>query len=212
MDISNFDRTTAIDSEEARLQEEYEHLTTKLHKQKLLLSVMKNIDCNEIKGAEENGQQNIGKALDFVRAFDYLKMDNAGTNVLGKFIFSKLKIDISIINLFGCTGIPDKPYELPYVEKRALKAKILEDLPKHYEKELQFCRNMEPEILEPEILDRKLLNLKQREQELVTEIAVKKADLCKALNEAIELRFGSSLENHSKLIKAKISVEQVKAQ
>lgn len=87
MDISNFDRTNAIDSEEARLQEEYEHFTTKLHKQKLLLSVMKNIDCNEIKGVEENGQQNIGKALDFVHAFDYLKMDNAGTNVLGKFIF-----------------------------------------------------------------------------------------------------------------------------
>lgn len=84
MEASCLDKTNAIDSEEARLREEYEQLTTKLHKQKLILSVMRNIDCNDMKNVDENGKQNVDKALDFVRAFDYLKMDNTGTNVLGK--------------------------------------------------------------------------------------------------------------------------------
>lgn len=77
------DKTNTIDLEEVRLREEYEHLTAKLHKQKLILSVLKDIDCNEVQNVDEIGKQNIDKALDFVRAFDYLKMDHAGTNVLG---------------------------------------------------------------------------------------------------------------------------------
>lgn len=77
-----------IISEESRLLEEYEQLVLKHHKQQLILSVMKNIDCNEIKDVDEPGKKNIEKSLDFVRAFDYLKMDNAGTNVLGNFIMT----------------------------------------------------------------------------------------------------------------------------
>lgn len=213
MDFTNldFDKTNAMDSEDARLREEYEHLTTKLHKQKLILSVLKSIDCSEMESVDECGKQNIDKALDFVRAFDYLKMDNTGVTVLGM-LLNECKQCVQITrHIYSIIGIPEKPNELSYVEKRALKAKVLEDLPKYYEKELQFCRNMEPEILEPEILDKKLLDLKKREQELVTDLAGKKVDLCKALNEAIDIRFGPTQENRSKLMKSKFSVEQVKA-
>lgn len=80
---SEYDKMQSIDPEEARLREEYEQLMTKLHKQKLILSVMKDINCNDIKNLDEIGKKNIDKALDFVRAFDYLKMDVSGTNVLG---------------------------------------------------------------------------------------------------------------------------------
>lgn len=73
-----------IDSEETQLLEEYEQLAIKYHKQKLILSVIKDIHCDEIKDVDETAKKNIDKALDFVRAFDYLKMDN-GTNVLGNF-------------------------------------------------------------------------------------------------------------------------------
>lgn len=78
-------KTLPGDSEEARLREEYEQLTMKLHKQKLILSVIKNIDCNDLKNVDEDGKKNIDRALDFVRAYDYLKMDSAGTNILGNF-------------------------------------------------------------------------------------------------------------------------------
>lgn len=114
--------------------------------------------------------------------------------------------------LSSFAGIPDKPHELSYVEKRALKAKVLENLPKYYEKPLEFCRNLEPEILNPEILDKQLVDLKAREQELVAELAAKNAELCETLNEAVELRFGPTQEDSSKMIKSKIEVEQVKAQ
>lgn len=109
-------------------------------------------------------------------------------------------------------GIPDKPHELSYVEKRALKAKVLEELPKRYEKELEFCRKMEPEIINPEILDNQLLDLKAHEKELLTELAGKKAELCETLKECAELRFGLDQQNDAELTKSKFSIEQVKAQ
>lgn len=74
-----------IDPEEQRLLEEYEQLTLKLHKQKLILNTLKGINCNSIKNVDETGKKNIDMALNYVRAYDYLKMDNAGTNVLGNF-------------------------------------------------------------------------------------------------------------------------------
>lgn len=82
------DNAQSIDAEEARLLEEYEELTIKLQKQQMILSVMKNIDCNSIKDVDDSAKKNIDHALDFVRAFDYLKLDNSGTNVLGNFFSS----------------------------------------------------------------------------------------------------------------------------
>lgn len=81
------DDVQLIDLKEQHLLEEYEQLTLKLHKQKLILTAMKNIDCNTIKNVDETGKKNIDMALNFVRAYDYLKMDNAGTNVLGNIHF-----------------------------------------------------------------------------------------------------------------------------
>lgn len=72
-----------IVSEESNLMEEYEQLVLKHHNQQLILSTMKTIDCNGFKDLDEASRKNIDKALDFVRAFDYLKMDNTGNNVLG---------------------------------------------------------------------------------------------------------------------------------
>lgn len=91
---SDPDKVQSIDPEEARLLEEYEQLTAKLHKQSLILSVMKDINCDDIKNVDESGKKNIDKALDFVRAYDYLKMDASGTNVLGNFL----------LNLFDSTS------------------------------------------------------------------------------------------------------------
>lgn len=109
-------------------------------------------------------------------------------------------------------GIPDRPHELSYVEKRALKAKVLEELPKTYEKELDFCRKMEPEVMNPEILDNQLLDLKAREKEMLTELAVKKVELCEKLRDCVEMRFGPDQRSELELIKSKFGVEQVKAQ
>lgn len=79
------DDNQPIDPEEHRLLEEYEELSLKLHKQKIILNALKNIDSNAIKNVDENGKKNIDMALNYVRAYDYLKMDNAGTHVLGNF-------------------------------------------------------------------------------------------------------------------------------
>lgn len=91
----DYDKVQSIDPEEVRILEEYEQLMAKLHKQKLILSVMKNINCNDIKSMDDTGKKNIDQALDFVRAYDYLKMDSSGTNVLGKFFFNQNRVSIA---------------------------------------------------------------------------------------------------------------------
>lgn len=110
------------------------------------------------------------------------------------------------------TGISDKPHDLSYVEKRSLKAKVLEELARNYQKELAVWQSMEPEVINPEILDHQLLDLKAMEKELLTELAVKKIELCNTWKECIELRFGEDQKNEIELTKAKIAVERVKAQ
>lgn len=87
-----------IDPEEQRLLEEYEELTLKLHKQKLILNTLKQIDCNAIKNVDETGKKNIDMALNYVRAYDYLKMDNVGTHALGNFQFYFISRQINRLN------------------------------------------------------------------------------------------------------------------
>ena len=79
------EKNQPIDPEEQRLLQEYEELTLKLHKQKLILNTLKSIDCKTLKDVDATGKKNIDMALNYVRAYDHLKMDNAGTHVLGKF-------------------------------------------------------------------------------------------------------------------------------
>lgn len=79
------DDNQPIDPEVQRLQEEYEELTLKLHKQKIIINALKKVDVSSLKNVDEAGKKNIDMALNYVRAYDYLKMDNAGTHVLGNF-------------------------------------------------------------------------------------------------------------------------------
>lgn len=115
-------------------------------------------------------------------------------------------------NFFRLTGIPDKPHELSYTEKRALKLKVLEELPKQYEKELELCRQIDSEIDESAALDNEILELKAREKEMIDDLVREKMELCETLVECAEMRFGPSLESGLQITKAKFGVEQVKAQ
>lgn len=101
---------------------------------------------------------------------------------------------------------------MSYIEKRALKSKVLEDLPKQYEKELEFCRQLEREVDESAALDKELLELKAREKQMVDELVREKTELCETLVECAEKRFGQALESDLKMTKAKMGVEQVKGQ
>ena len=114
--------------------------------------------------------------------------------------------------LLQLTGIPEKPLELSYTEKRAIQKKLLEELPKQYEKQLELCRQIEPEIDESVALDQELLELKAREKEMVDDLVQKKTELCETLLECAEKRFGPNLESDLKITKAKLGVQQVKGQ
>lgn len=93
-----------------------------------------------------------------------------------------------------------------------MKSKVLEELPKQYEKELEFCRQLEREVNESAILDRELLELKTREKRMIDDLVREKTELCETLVDCAEKRFGLTLESDLKMTKAKIGVEQVKGQ
>lgn len=71
---------------------------------------------------------------------------------------------------------------------------------------------MDPDVTNPEILDSKLLDLKAHEKELLTELAIKKVELCEILKNCAEMRYGPVQKNDIDLTKSKFAVEQVKAQ
>lgn len=110
------------------------------------------------------------------------------------------------------TGIPEKPQELTYLEKRALKAKIFEDLPKQYEKELELARQVDKEVDESAALDKELLELKAQEKQMLDDLARDKTELCETLVKCAEIRYGQTLESDLKMTKAQIGVGQVKGQ
>lgn len=90
--------------------------------------------------------------------------------------------------------------------------KVLDELPKQYEKELELCHQINSEIDESAALDKELLELKQREKEMVDALVREKTELCETLVECADMRFGPRLESDLKITKAKFGVEQVKAQ
>lgn len=72
------------DMEEAQLRAQYEQLVKEVHKKELLISVIQNVNVDEIKDISDESKKNIEKSLDFIRAYPCLKLDNTGANVLGK--------------------------------------------------------------------------------------------------------------------------------
>lgn len=89
---------------------------------------------------------------------------------------------------------------------------MLEDLPKHYEKELELARQVDREVDESTALDKELLELKAREKHMIDDLVREKTELCETLVECAEKRFGPTLESDLKMTKAKLGVEQVKGQ
>lgn len=72
------------ESEEAQLRERYERLVALKYKQELLISVIQNVNQDEIDGISADNRNNIKKCLDFIRAYPYLKLNSSDGNALGK--------------------------------------------------------------------------------------------------------------------------------
>lgn len=76
--------TTTDDVEDAQLFNKYNELLRKVNRQKLILSAIKETQAEDIANVTDDERANIGRALNFARAFEHLKLDDKGTNVLGK--------------------------------------------------------------------------------------------------------------------------------
>lgn len=85
-------------------------------------------------------------------------------------------------------GISNKPPELAYFEQKALCEKIFEQIESKYKEELQYIQNMDPKVLDSTALDQELLEAKQRENQLIDELAEKEAQLCATLEQCTELK------------------------
>lgn len=88
MNISkNVDQSMSLktdDVEDAQLLERYNKLLRKVNTQKLILSVIKETKAEDIANVTEDERAKIDHALNFARAFEYMKLDDKGSNILGK--------------------------------------------------------------------------------------------------------------------------------
>lgn len=70
---------------ETEHQKEYKEFETKIHKQNMIIEILKSIDASKIANIDAEGRKNITKALHFVHARPYLSKD-VEKNPLGKLV------------------------------------------------------------------------------------------------------------------------------
>lgn len=79
---------TTDEFEQAQQQKKYDELMKKLNRQKLILAAIKDIKAEQITNVTDEERKHIDRALNYARAFDHLKLDDKGNNVLGIWTFN----------------------------------------------------------------------------------------------------------------------------
>lgn len=85
MDFENESQKILKNLELQKLQDEYEAELKRFHIQKHLIDVLKKINVDRLKDVEPENKKNIAKALNSLLLIDYVKLEDSGANVLGKY-------------------------------------------------------------------------------------------------------------------------------
>lgn len=77
---------------ETEHRKEYEEFESKIHKQNMIIEILKSIDASKIENIDADGRKNIKNALHFVHARPYLSKDME-KNPLGKLKYTLIPSD-----------------------------------------------------------------------------------------------------------------------
>lgn len=203
--------------QELRLQREFDDLMVKVNKQKLILSVIKKMNPDDIKEIDDDDAKlNIEKNVHYARAFDYLNTQKDGSTVLGKLEAITITANlmrIKYVLYFRSSEIGiQKPPKLLFTEQKAFKAKLFENLSKKLEKPVTFIQNMDSDAIDTETLNQKIIDEKTRERELYSDLAKKSAIHCNLLKTCHDLKIDNpNLIKHVDLIVISSKIAEAKA-
>lgn len=110
------------------------------------------------------------------------------------------------------SGIQAKPIELSYTEKKALRALMEEEISKTLTPILSFARTMDESVFNTDKLHAELTELEERRRELTKQVAAAKVQECQLLQEIIDLKYGPHQKNVADLLRANVSIDQVKGE
>lgn len=86
-DTSNHSLSTD-EVEEELLQQQYDALLEKVNTQRLILAAVREVNAEQVTDVTDDERKNIDRALNYARAFECLKLDDKGTNIMGKLFLS----------------------------------------------------------------------------------------------------------------------------
>lgn len=197
-----------------KLREEYDAELKRFHIQKHLIDVLKKINVDQLKDIGPENKKNIAKALNSLHMIDFLKMENSGSTVLGECsIFGKENGKMEFLMYYGIdSGLPSKPIDLLYTEKKALRTQLVEDLPKTYAPVLSFAKTMDDCVFQPEKLNAELIALEDRRRQLTQDVAAAKIRECQVLQKCVDLKFGPNQKNIAELLRSNVSIDQIKGE
>lgn len=104
-----------------------------------------------------------------------------------------------------------KPKELSYIEKKALRNQILEDLPKFYQPQLDFINSVSKDVFRRHEIEKELIDLEIKNQELKKQLLELKSEHCDLLKECVNLKFGPNQKNSAEFTQLNVRIENTKA-
>lgn len=109
-------------------------------------------------------------------------------------------------------GLSTKPIDLLYTEKKALRTQLLDDLPKTLSPVLNFAKSIDQSVFHPEKLMTELIELEMRRRQLTMDVATAKIRECQLLQKCADLKYGPNQKNIAELLRANVSIVQVKGE
>lgn len=197
--------------ETQKLRDDYDAELKRFRMQKHLIDVLKRIKVDELKDVGVESKNNIAKAISWLHSIDYAKMENSGATVFGNFSHSEFDSSVVFSNS-KCLGLPTKPADLLYSEKKALRMQLAEDLSKTMGPVLGFAKVMDPSVFQSEQLDMEIVELESRRRQLTMDVATAKIRECQLLQECADLKFGPNQRNLAELLRSNVSIDQVKGE
>lgn len=192
-------------------QIEYEEMEAKIHKQNMIIEILKSIDASKIANIDAESRKNIIKSLHFIHARPYLSKDME-KNPLGKQNYILVPSDsYSKPSTFFDSGLSYRLPELTYLEKKAIQTKVFEELPKNYAESLDYLRNTDKEVLDQRQIDDKLIELKDKIKTISESNKEKCAELSELLSRCVDIKLAEDKKHLIEVIYAKAVCEQQRA-
>lgn len=109
------------------------------------------------------------------------------------------------------TGISQKPPELSYAEKKAIKLTLIRDLPLFYQPIFKFLERADKSVFQSDRLEEQIISLEEKRKDVSKKLVEANLKYCGTLMEISDLKFGRHQRDIAEEILLKSKLNQTKA-